>query len=738
MSMLDMNDQRALVTPALPSHADAPFVPETQRFADQDGGMRFRQLFDILRRRLRLIASIAICGTLAVVGLALLLPPRYTAKAQIVIEESQTPRIDGRVTSLEAGPDEATIQTQVTALSSHDLLAAVIAQLSADPTFRASQRGGLGSDPDLSVAGKNLLDIEQLERHLNVFQEAGSRVISVAYTAKDPAEAAVIANKITDYYLAAGEDKSRLALDQGVTVLAGKFADLRAESESLEAAVADYQAAHGVKDAAKTNVIDQKLGDLNHQLSTAQSELVARRARHGELLALRGASGDWGPLLAGLDAQGLVDLHSQVLAVLAGRQDSIAVIPHSGEASLQGEAAARSLRDKVRKELDQALLKLSHAENVATAQVAAIEQRLSAVQSASDDVQLRDLVAAAASARHRYERLVQRRDELLEQRDDVTAPARLLSRAAVPDRPSSVNPLLFLAPGGLAFLVIGCLVALLRDRLDQGIYSENDVASALGLRCAGFVPLSRHIVPAEGTEKVPAAATPPFMEALGGIMVSLGLIGPDRRKPQVILVTSSVPGEGKTTLAVSLATCAAQMGAKVLLLDLDARAEAGMSPAPGQPRREETAVEKVYLLARDRAPTDVIPTSPGKRLDYLSVRRGPGAEPTPLFSGDHLSKLLQRQRSSYDLIFIDSAPVLAKAEVRLLAAMADQVVFAVRWGKTRRDDARAALALLRGGGPNGANITATISAAITQVDLERHARGGQVGALAKYGKYSAG
>jgi polysaccharide biosynthesis transport protein len=725
MSVIDMNNQRATVNPVLFAGNDAPFVAGTERFADQDGGLRFRTLFDLLRRRLHLIATITIGGALVVAGLALFLPPRYTAKAQLVVEESRAPRIDERVSSREAGPDQATIQTQVTALSSHDLLAKVIAQLSLDPTFRPIQRRGLGSLPDLSVAGKNMSAVEELERHLKVFQEAGSHVISVVYTSKDPAEAAAIANKITDYYLAAGQDQSRLAPDQAVTVLTHKIADLRAQSESLEATVAAYEAAHGINDASKTNVIDQKLGDLNHQLSSTQAELAARRTRRAQLLAFRGARGDWAPLIRGLDAQGLVDLHGQVLAVLEGRQDSIAVIPQAGEASLQGQAVWQLLRDKVRKELDQALVKLSYAQSVATAQAAAIEQRLSAVQRASDDVRLHDLVDAAAAAHHRYERLVQRRDQLLEQGDDVTASARLLTRAAVPHRPSSLNPLLFLAPGIVAFLMLGCLVALLRDRLDQGIYRQNDVASVLGLRCAGFVPLSRGIIPSEGTARGTGAAVAPFTEALRGIMVSLQLVAPHKRKPQVILVTSSVPGEGKTTLALGLAACAVRMGAKVLLLDMDARAVTDMSAVPGSAPPREPGGGVVDLLAPDRALIEAIPTGLGRRLDYLPVRRGPAAELPPLFSGDQMSELVRRRWSGYDLIFIDSAPVLAKAEVRLLAAIADQIVFAVRWRKTRRDDARAALALLRGCGPHGADKTAAISGAITQVDL------GPPGALGK-------
>ncbi len=287
-----MNAPAIKVTAARSRILKAHSTPESEQLADRDSGMQLRELLGVLRRHLALIASIALCGTLAVEGLAVLLSPRYTGTAQIIAEESQAPSIDDRPQSQqELAPDQATIQTHVTALSSHDLLASVIDQLSADPAFRAGLQGGHGSLHDLFVAGNSELTLEKLERHLNVFQVGTSRVISVSYTAKDPVGAAAIANKITDYYLAAGEDQTRLALDQTVGVLKGKIAELRTESNSLDAAVTEYQAAHRVKDAAKTNVIDQKLEDLNHQLSAAQYERVARRTRHAALLALRGASG---------------------------------------------------------------------------------------------------------------------------------------------------------------------------------------------------------------------------------------------------------------------------------------------------------------------------------------------------------------------------------------------------------------------------------------------------------------
>ena len=430
-----MNDHRTTASQVLRGGDEVPFAPGTESLAHSDGGMQILRLFQTLRRRLRLISWIVIGGAAAVAALGMLLPTRYTAKAQVVIEESRAQRADQQASGRETGPDQATMQTQVAALASHDLLASAIAQLAADPEFRAIQSRGLRSIPELSLAGSSVLALEQVERHLNIFQEAGSHVISIEYTSKNPAEAAAIANRITGYYLTAGEDQSRFAQDQAIAVLTRKIDDLHAESGSLEAAVDAYQTQHGVVDANKTSLNDEKLGDLNHQLSSAQSELAARRTRHSELLTLRGSRADWEPILAGLDSQGLVELHGQVAAVLAGRQEGIAVIPHTGQHGVEDQADPQPLRDKVRSELDQALLKLAHEESVAHAQVNTIEHRLSAVQLASDDVRLHDLVTAAASARQRYERLVQRRNELQERGDDVTAPARLLSWAAVPTVP---------------------------------------------------------------------------------------------------------------------------------------------------------------------------------------------------------------------------------------------------------------------------------------------------------------
>jgi Mrp family chromosome partitioning ATPase len=201
----------------------------------------------------------------------------------------------------------------------------------------------------------------------------------------------------------------------------------------------------------------------------------------------------------------------------------------------------------------------------------------------------------------------------------------------------------------------------------------------------------------------------------------------------VILVTSSVPDEGKSTLATSLASYATRAGARVLLLDLDI---SGAVAALNHLDRPNGTMGE--LLDRDSIPIDTIRTQDGTELDYLPVRRGMAKDPMPLFSPDLVMAFLRRLRTSYDYIIIDSTPVLVAAEVRLLAAFADKILFVVRWGKTKRVEARRALELLLQACNTNTETADLVSAVITQVDLNKHARrhsNDDAEAFAKYSSY---
>jgi succinoglycan biosynthesis transport protein ExoP len=279
-------------------------------------------------------------------------------------------------------------------------------------------------------------------------------------------------------------------------------------------------------------------------------------------------------------------------------------------------------------------------------------------------------------------------------------------------------------------MVFGCIVALIRDRMERTLRSESDVRAILDIRCAGMVPR----LPRDGSSLNPLSAPiAVYTEAIRSIMVSLQLSWPRLQTSRVILVTSSVPDEGKSTLASSLAYYATRAGARVLLLDLDI---GGAATAEDHLDRPNGTL--VGLLERDRIPIDTIRTADGTEFDYLPVRRGLAGDPLPLFSPSLVSEFLRRLRSSYDYIIVDSAPVLVVAEARFMAALSDRILFVVRWGKTRRNEARRALELLRHARGADTETTNLISAVITRVDLKKHARrhySDEAETLARYTSY---
>jgi hypothetical protein len=128
------------------------------------------------------------------------------------------------------------------------------------------------------------------------------------------------------------------------------------------------------------------------------------------------------------------------------------------------------------------------------------------------------------------------------------------------------------------------------------------------------------------------------------------------------------------------------------------------------------------LFLSDRPASEYIRHLPDYKLDCLPLRRGLGVDPVKLFATEQLPRLLEDSRTRYDCIVIDSAPLMAVTETRLLAPLADTVLLAIRWGSTHRGVARNAAAMLADPLSYRGRRPARVVAALTQVDLKRHAR----------------
>jgi succinoglycan biosynthesis transport protein ExoP len=193
----------------------------------------------------------------------------------------------------------------------------------------------------------------------------------------------------------------------------------------------------------------------------------------------------------------------------------------------------------------------------------------------------------------------------------------------------------------------------------------------------------------------------------------------------VVLVTSALPGEGKTTFAVSLAAFAACTGHRTLLVDFDLR---------HQRVADELGLPAVGVLDGSRPPprglTGMVQHDPETGVDVLLIAGHP-TEPTSFFDRpDKIADLLEEAGKDYELVILDSAPAIVASETRVAALHADKVIYAVRWGETSEVVARDGLQALR---EAGANVVGTV---ITMVDLRKHAQYGYEDVAHYYGKYS--
>jgi capsular exopolysaccharide synthesis family protein len=289
--------------------------------------------------------------------------------------------------------------------------------------------------------------------------------------------------------------------------------------------------------------------------------------------------------------------------------------------------------------------------------------------------------------------------------------------------PPTKRQYLFLA--ALAAGLAGVLAALVRERLEPGFRTAEQIETETGLLSLGIVPQAarrRRALLLDGRDFA-------YGEAIGHVRSVLTMAG-GAGHPRVILVTSALPQEGKTFFAISLARSVAQAGGRCLLIDCDLRrpsvaAALGIEAEPGLgPESLPAAVSSGLvdeLVRRDAATA----------LDVITAGKGRG-DASHMVASAKLRALVEEARGRYDLVVIDAPPVLAFVDARVLSQVADSTVLVVRWRRTGRAMVQAALKALR---VYGGRIGGTV---LTRVDMRALAayEGNSSGVLRKYGPYS--
>lgn len=710
-----------------------------------------RALFRVfLARRWTIVGTVVISMTVALLAV-LQMTPLYSASTLIMVGQRENKVLDRDAFLAGLTTDTATIENQIQILRSWSLAERVVTKLNLarDAEFAPgrNQRSWLSYlnpltwlasvDDKVPAAlaqkqgGVDPVILKRFASKLTVAAQGRSSVIRVAFDSPDRAKAAVIANAIADQYIVDQLETKFEAAKRATDWLNERLTQLAEQVRASESAVEQYKTENDLADAKDgTTLAGEQLSELNGQIILARSALAEQEAKYRQVNSLYKAG-------SGVDSIAAV-INSPLISTLRGQQAELL----RKEAELATKYGDRhpqmiALRDekknldaKIEEEVKRIIRNLSNEVAVTRARLESLDTSLREIQGTTNtqgkaSIKLRELEREAQANRTLYETFQSRFKET-EDKEQIQSPdARRLDKSSIPNEPSFPNKPLILGITLFGSGVMGVLFALMLERLDNGFRTGMEIERALRVSNLAVVPRikgSKHI--ADRVVQKPLSA---FSEAVRSLHAGLQLSNVDR-PPKVIVVTSSVPNEGKTSLAVSLGRLASKGGGRVVLIDGDMR-----HPSVGMqfsPRRPEAGLVEVLAGKRDLA--SVLHRDPISPLEFVPVA-APPSNPADLLSSLAMKNLMDFLRQHYELIIVDAAPVLPVSDTRLLARLADKVVYVVQWDSTPREAVMNGIKLLRDA---NADIAGTV---LNQADLRRHAIYGygyaSYGYGANYAKY---
>jgi len=674
---------------------DQPAATMPAAQAGGGGLMNMASMRAFLWRQRFILIGVTILALIAGLIYTLLQPPVYSATATMRIENAGPQIVEGQDVTDPGIPEvDSFLRMLLTVMSSQSMALRVVDSLGLqdNPTLVGDVlEGSLESTPE-EVRRQVAADLIQSSVSAEV--PMNSALASVSFSSKDPVLAARIANAYVDTFM---EDIARQGAgtnSYAISYLEEQIQDVRvrlreAESRAIEyarenrivgdpiRAPAPFDGQAGTSQSSQVSV-----SNLSSVSATYTSSRAARIAaeeqwraaapvpalqlpqvlQNGTVQSLRSRQ-------VGLEGQ-LSDLRERY------REDYPMVREVQAQiAELDGQIAeaAAEIKNAIRNNYE-----------IALRQEQALSRELDRVSDQTLDeqdrrVQYNIIDRDAEALRAQLGALLNRYNQISAASNIQTESISWLDRARVPQSPSSPNMVVNLIISFFAGLALAVAIAVLRELIDDRVRTPDELERKLGLPALGKTPFVSEEIPEEIEDPFS-----PISEAYASIRATLDHAV--RREHPVIQVTSSEAGEGKTTSAVALARKYASIGRKVLLVDFDLR-RPGLTKMFGAARPEMGIVDVLYSripLERALLPNAI------ENLDILPVGSQP-ENPVDIMSSSLVAEFIERYRGQYDVMILDSSPVMGIADAPLLSRHADAVAFVVEANRAQIGKAKVAL-----------------------------------------------
>lgn len=565
--------------------------------------------------------------------------------------------------------------------------------------------------------------IDNFLSNLTVAPLGRTYIISVQYESEDTAKAALIANTIVELYLVDQIEAKNVAAREATTWLSERITELRRSVIGSEIAVESYRAkaelvgSGGFASSASITITDQQLSGLNSTLVTAKTDVAAAEARLRQIERLLTEPGAIESAPEVLDSSLVQRLKEQEIGLVRRKAELSQMYRAQHPTMINLRAELGDLRGKIKLEIGRVVRGILNEVEVARARKMALETELSQLQQKvavldHAEVNLRELERVAQATRDIYKMFLQRLNETSQQQGLAEPDARVVSRASAPTIPSFPRKSLLIGLASVASLFLGVLFVLLIENWYFGFRSREEIEGQTGIRVLGIVPALRGNNPLKKLlhRRGRAKFDPAFHEGIRRVSTAVTVLR--ARDPiGVLLVTSSVPNEGKTLLSVAVALQVARSGKKCVLVDCDFRCSRMHSILGLKNRRGLSE-----LLCGSATLDDVVRRDEESGLHIINAGMigamklhssdAPDARDIlpALLGSARMKSILKGLASRYDLVILDSPPVMVVSEAPVLSRLADSTIFVIRWEHTRRNVALEALGQLVDAGADVAGI----------------------------------